>query len=144
MREVVTFEELTRDECLELLHKATVGRIGGVVDGRPFIVPVNYAVDQDRVVFKTSPGTKLSASAFSRVAFEIDAFDSTGHTGWSVVVEGVASDISDMIDELSTKLRGLDLQPWPPGERTHWVAILPESITGRRLRPVIAQLNGLR
>jgi nitroimidazol reductase NimA-like FMN-containing flavoprotein (pyridoxamine 5'-phosphate oxidase superfamily) len=139
MHDVVTYEELSRDDCLELLHKNSVGRISGTAEGRPFIVPVNYAVDGDRVVFRTAPGTKLSGVEFARVAFEIDGFDSTGHSGWSVVVEGVATDISDMIDERSRQLRALDLQPWPPGLKGHWVAILPESITGRRLRPLVAR-----
>ena len=130
---MAAFEEMSRDECLRLLQGAAVGRVGGVVHGRPFILPVNYAVDGDRVVFKTSPGTKLSGSEFSRVAFEVDEFDLAGHSGWSVLVEGVASDISDMVDDRSTRLRALDLEPWPPGEKSHWVAILPESITGRRL-----------
>ena len=128
-------EEMSRDECLELLRSTVVGRIGGSADGRPFVLPVNYAVDGDRVVFRTSPGTKLMGSDFARVAFEIDGFDPNDHGGWSVVVEGVASDISDMVDDLSMKLRVLDLQPWSPGEKSHWVAIVPESVTGRRVRP---------
>src|SRR5579864_360339 len=130
-------EEIPRGECLELLRSTPVGRVGGTADGRPFVLPVNYAVDGDRVVFRTSPGTKLAGSAFARVAFEIDGYDPKDRGGWSVLVVGVASDISDMIDELSTKLRVLDLEPWPAGEKSHWVAILPESITGRRVRPTV-------
>lgn len=126
-------QEITHAECLELLRTSAVGRVGGTVDGHPFVLPVNYAVDGDHVVFKTAAGTKLSGTTFARVAFEIDGFDAKSRTGWSVVVEGVATDISDMVDSASTRLRTLDLQPWFPGEKSHWVAIQPESITGRRV-----------
>jgi len=129
------YQEIPRDECVGLLATATVGRIAGTAGGRPFLLPVNYAVDGDRVVFRTSAGTKLSGTAFGRVAFEIDGFDDADRSWWSVVVEGVASDISDMVDEQSTKLRSLDLHPFAPGEKAYWVAIQPESITGRRVRP---------
>lgn len=126
-------QEISRSECLELLRTSAVGRVGGTVDGHPFVLPVNYAVDGDHVVFKTGAGTKLSGTTFARVAFEIDGFDGQSRTGWSVVVEGVATDISDMVDSASTRLRALDLQPWSPGQKSHWVAIQPESITGRRV-----------
>jgi len=128
-----TVQEISHSECLELLRTSAVGRVAGTVDGHPFVLPVNYAVDGDHVVFKTAAGTKLSGSTFARVAFEIDGFDAGSRTGWSVVVEGVATDISDMVDSGSARLRALDLQPWFPGEKTHWVAIQPESITGRRV-----------
>lgn len=126
-------QEISHAECLELLRTSEVGRVGGTVDGHPFVLPVNYAVDGDHVVFKTAAGTKLSGSTFARVAFEVDGFDAEDRTGWSVVVEGVATDISDMVDSGSARIRQLDLQPWFPGEKSHWVAIQPESITGRRV-----------
>ena len=130
-----TVEEISPADCLELLRTSAVGRVGGTVAGHPFVLPVNYAVDGDQVVFKTAAGTKLSGSSFARVAFEIDGFDAKSRTGWSVVVEGVATDISDMIDTKSSRLRALDLQPWFAGEKSHWVAIQPESISGRRVVP---------
>lgn len=132
-----TVQEISRAECMELLRTSAVGRVGGTVSGHPFVLPVNYAVDGDHLVFKTAAGTKLSGSSFARVAFEIDGFDAESRTGWSVVVEGVATDISDMVDSGSTRLRALDLQPWFPGEKSHWVAIQPESISGRRVNRTV-------
>lgn len=129
------YEDIPREDCLDLLQSVKVGRIAGVAGGRPFLLPVNYAVDGDRVVFRTSAGTKLTGAEFGRVAFEIDGSDASDLSWWSVVVEGVASDITDMVDERSARLRSLDLHPFAPGEKPHWVAIQPESITGRRLRP---------
>jgi hypothetical protein len=49
-------------------------------------------------------------------------------------VQGVGTEITSSLDEHSERLRALEVQPWVPGERAHWVGILPQSITGRRLR----------
>ena len=50
------------------------------------------------------------------------------------VLAEAASDGRLTLDEHSERLRALEVQPWVPGERAHWVGILPQSITGRRLR----------
>jgi uncharacterized protein len=126
-------EEIPLEECLDLLTRTPVGRVGGVAHGRPFVFPINFLFDGDAVVFRTAPGTKLDGAGFGRVAFEIDGVDEETETGWSVIVQGVAAEISDMLDHHSETLRQLDLSPWVAGEKTHWVAIDAESITGRRL-----------
>lgn len=127
-------EEIAPDGCLELLQRTSVGRIAGVTAGRPFVFLVNYAMDGDRIVFRTAPGTKLAGSSFDRVAFEIDGINPDDESGWSVVVQGLASDVSEMLDSRSAGMRDLELHPWAPGEKAHWVAIEPETITGRRIR----------
>lgn len=128
------YEEIAIEECTALLGQGGVGRLAGVLDGRPFIFPVNYALDGDTVVFRTSPGTKLAGAGFGRVAFEIDGTDDDRRTGWSVVVQGVATEITDALDRDSQARRALELEPWVPGDKAHWVAIQAELITGRRLR----------
>jgi nitroimidazol reductase NimA-like FMN-containing flavoprotein (pyridoxamine 5'-phosphate oxidase superfamily) len=127
-------EELSREECLALLSRTPVGRIGGIRDGRPFVFPVNYVLDDDTVVFRTEPGTKLDSAGFGPVAFEIDGIDDAAQVGWSVIVQGVGYEITDMVDGYSEKLRELRVVPWAAGAKAHWVAIQAESITGRRLR----------
>lgn len=128
------YEELSRQECLALLAQGGIGRLAAVADSRPFVFPVNYVLDGDTVVFRTSPGTKLAGAGFGRVAFEIDGIDGEERTGWSVIVQGVGTEITDARDMSSERLRQLELQPWVPGEKAHWVSIQAESITGRRLR----------
>jgi nitroimidazol reductase NimA-like FMN-containing flavoprotein (pyridoxamine 5'-phosphate oxidase superfamily) len=128
------YEELSVGECLQLLGAHHFGRIAVVVDGHPIVFPVNYALEGDSVVFRTAPGTKLSGAALGHVAFEIDEVDEATHTGWSVIVQGIGNEITSMLDERSERLRALEVQPWVPGERAHWVGILAQSITGRRLR----------
>src|SRR5262245_52003398 len=92
------YEELSVGECLALLATHRFGRIAVVVDGRPVLFPVNYALEGDSVVFRTAPGTKLSGAALGHVAFEIDGVDDATQTGWSVIVQGVGSEITATID----------------------------------------------
>jgi uncharacterized protein len=128
------YEEIPVHECLELLKNYHFGRIAVVVDGHPIIFPINYAVDGDAVVFRTNTGAKLSGAVMGQVAFEIDGTDEAARTGWSVIVQGVGSEITAALDRRSEQLRQLEAEPWVPGERTRWVEILPQSVTGRRLR----------
>jgi nitroimidazol reductase NimA-like FMN-containing flavoprotein (pyridoxamine 5'-phosphate oxidase superfamily) len=129
----LAIEEIPYDECLELLATQQVGRLAVTTPAGPGIFPVNYALGGDRVVFRTDAGTKLDAASLQRVAFEIDEFDAAHGTGWSVVVEGVGTEITAAIDSRSVELQGLAVHPFAPGTRQHLVEIHPRSITGRRI-----------
>ena len=137
---VAELQTIGHDECLTLLAAGAVGRLGLLVDGRPEILPVNYALDGDVVVFRTGHGTVLNQAALTVVAFEVDQFDESGRSGWSVLVQGVAQDIGDAIDANSERLRALSLVSWAPGSRNRWFRIRPERITGRRIRVAPAAL----
>lgn len=129
-------EVLERSACLRLLRSNSVGRVAAMSGGRPILLPVNYAMDDESVVFRTAPGTKLSAAVRGApVAFEIDHADPVFHTGWSVVVVGWAEEIVD--PSARERLDGLGLRPWAPGEKEHWVSINAESISGRRVAHVL-------
>ena len=41
----------------------SVGRLGLLVDGRPEVLPVNYALDGETVLFRTAEGTVLNQAA---------------------------------------------------------------------------------
>jgi uncharacterized protein len=131
---VSSLEPLSRIECLNMLALAQVGRVGFVLDGQPEILPVNYALDGDTVIFRTAPGTVLNKISMQNVAFEVDSLDETAQSGWSVLVRGRAEGISDAIDATSERIRRLVLTTWAPGERERWFTIRPVTITGRRLR----------
>ena len=129
----VEFKELSADECRRLLASHHVGRLGIVVAGRPVIFPVNYAFHDDRIVFRTDPGIKLRHAPLRRVAFEIDGYDESRRTGWSVLVQGSTYEITRAIDHQSEELLSLPLTPFAPGEKAHWIEIVPHAITGRRI-----------
>ncbi|HUF33338.1 MAG TPA: pyridoxamine 5'-phosphate oxidase family protein [Acidimicrobiales bacterium] len=126
-------EVIERDECLRLLASRQVGRLG-VVDGRrPLIFPVNYVVAGEEIVFRTDPGTKLTAALRANVALQIDEVNEEERTGWSVLVSGRAEEIDSFRNEAVRALLDLPVRPWSAGSKAHWVRIVTESVTGRRL-----------
>jgi uncharacterized protein len=127
-------QKLTRDECMELLRSQLhLGRVGYVVEGVPVILPVNFMVDGESVVFVTARGSKLSwLSTRSRVAFEVDVGRPFDESGWSVLVHGTAHEVTDP-DELAALRQG-PLHSWAVSPDEHWVRISLDEISGRRLR----------
>ena len=65
------------------------------------------------------------------MAFEVDGLDAEARTGWSVVVRGKGEEIW-LADELA-EAKQLPVSSWAPGDRTHFVRILPSAMTGRRI-----------
>ena len=128
-------DRLTRDECVALMEREEFGRLV-VVDGdRALVFPVNYAMDGDSVVFRTSDGIKLSNARHHRVTFEVDHTDRTTRSGWSVVIQGVAQEVTNFdAAEVVERLRQLQVEPWAPGDKPHVIRIVPLQITGRRVR----------
>lgn len=128
-------ERMSHEECVALLQSQDVGRLVVVDNGRPLIFPVNYAMDGDAPVFRTASGTKLWAASRSPVAFEVDRVDGESRTGWSVIVHGVAQEITAFdASELQARVYGLPVHPWVKGEKPSIVRIAPRLITGRRIR----------
>jgi len=124
--------ELNRTECLALLGRANVGRLAVVLGaGQPDLFPVNYVLDGDRIVFRSLEGTKLSHASLDRVAFEVDEVIPGSDSAWSVVVKGVAREITDALDPESERERSLLAEGSMPG--AHVVRIVPHEITGRRV-----------
>jgi uncharacterized protein len=137
-------EVLERDECLRLLGTAMLGRIGVSSGALPTVLPVNFRFDGRRILFRTGVGTKLDAATQNAVvAFEVDEIDPLAHTGWSVVVRGVARELTDP-HELAEAQRP-PLARWAPGADHRVVAIQPEIVSGRRIVPgVLARGRGER
>jgi len=134
MSQDVEFTEIPPDECLVLLSTHSMGRLGLVHEGRPFIFPVNYLLDGKTIVFRTDPGLKLSETPLRKVALEVDDVDLEARTGWSVLVQGHAFEITRAIDRRSVARRLLPVSPFAPGEKDHWIQIEVDEVTGRRLQ----------
>ena len=125
---------LAPHECWALLRDAQVGRLAVVVDGRPDVFPVNFAVDHGTVVIRTGPGTKLTAAVDGPVAFECDGPDLDAGPAWSVVLKGRAEllrswqDLEDTVE--------LPLFPWQAGAKPSFLRVVPDGVTGRRFATV--------
>lgn len=127
-------ESLNEHQCLEFLHSASLGRVAFTIGRELDVLPVNYACDGSIVVYKTAPGTRLERGPRDRVTFEVDGWDPTKRIGWSVVLKGVALDVTRGIDPFSKALRERKVVPLAPGKRERWIAIYPSVITGRRFQ----------
>ena len=120
-------EILDDDECWRLIGTEGLGRVGVSIAALPAIFPVNYAAVDGAIVFRTAAGTKLRAAlAHAVVVFEVDHADPSDRSGWSVQVVGVAEPVPE-----GEEPEGID--PWVAGERTSYVRIRPELLTGRRI-----------
>jgi nitroimidazol reductase NimA-like FMN-containing flavoprotein (pyridoxamine 5'-phosphate oxidase superfamily) len=132
-------EQLSTDECLRLISPGGVGRLAFSGRYGLTVFPVNYAVLDGSVIFRTaeySPTgedlrTGIPAAEYE-VAFEIDAIDMEAHEGWSVLIHGPAHHM-DLLPEYAQALE-TGVEPWAGGERDHAVRITPTRISGRRIR----------
>ena len=124
-------DPLSFDECQQRLASTPVGRIAFVVDGQPIVRPVNFAWIDGAIVFRTGAGLTMSTVVEGGSAcFEVDDWDADARSGWSVVVKGTASEITDWAEKEA--LEQIGLVPWHKGEwRSVWVKVTPVKVTGR-------------
>jgi nitroimidazol reductase NimA-like FMN-containing flavoprotein (pyridoxamine 5'-phosphate oxidase superfamily) len=128
-------EQLSLAECWELLDDTSVGRLAVDIAGQPDIFPVNFIVDGSSLVFRTGAGTKLAGAVLGHhVAFEIDGVRAEDRTVWSVVVKGLAREITNMFERFAVD--DLPLYPWIADPKPNFVRIEPQLVTGRRFHVV--------
>lgn len=131
--------ELDVDECRRLLAQGVIGRVGFNGPDGPVVLPVNYTMDGDTVLFRTGFGGPMDESLDTgaaglefKIAFEVDHIDTAAREGWSVLVQGAAHRVTSD-DELAAA-RDAAVQPWAGGERALHIRVVPTRITGRRVR----------
>ena len=121
------------DACIELIESTPVGRVGFISADTPLVLPVNHAWWEGSIVFRSLEGQKLSAAAeHQRVCFEVDHWDPADRSGWSVVVQGTAREVTEWAEK--EQLENIGLVPWArEAWRTLWIRIDPDQISGRVL-----------
>lgn len=127
--------ELTESECWDLLSSTSLGRIVFTQRAMPAIRPVNHLVDNRLIVIRTHLGAAIAArtagdDSGTVVCYEADDLDPVRHTGWSVIVTGIARLVRnlDTIDRYAAQL-----EPWIAGDMDQLVTITPHFTTGLRL-----------
>lgn len=121
---------LTPDECWEVLGGQEFGRLAYKLDGQVQLVPINYAVGDRTIIFRTAPGNKLRGILGDEdVAFEIDEI---GHA-WatSVILRGRARELEGVE---ARRTEQLPLRPWLNTEKLHVVELTPSEISGFKFR----------
>jgi hypothetical protein len=124
--------ELSTEECRTRLSTHGVGRLAVSTPAGPTVVPVNYSVVDDAVIFRTAPGATPAAAVGNQVAFEVDHVDEALSKGWSVLVRGRAQEVTDPAAVHRLEERAYS-GPWAGGTRDLWVRIEPADITGRAI-----------
>jgi uncharacterized protein len=130
---VGALEELTVDECRELLASRRVGRLALDTPGGLRIYPLNYSMQQDDIVFRTLPYGQVANNAVdAKVAFSVDQLDDDMRSGWHVLAVGTCRRI-EAPDEVRLIRDEADPEPWVAGQRTLYFRIEWDDLTGRRL-----------
>lgn len=130
---MATVRELTPEECVDLLGTQVVGRAAICTPNGPHVVPVNYVVHRDAIVFRTAPYSVLGTFGWAGdIAFEVDDLDPEHRTGWSVVALGKGEMLDDL-EEIEEVRWARDPEPWAEGPRPLYVRVQWRRLTGRRL-----------
>lgn len=128
-------EILERPECLALLESGAVARVAVTADALPAILPVNYRMVGEDVVFASPVGSKFLAMMQGQVvAFEIDEVDPATRSGWSVLVVGVAEELSPW-HPYWERLGRVDTGSWMGRHASHLMTLSTDRVSGRRLHP---------
>jgi nitroimidazol reductase NimA-like FMN-containing flavoprotein (pyridoxamine 5'-phosphate oxidase superfamily) len=126
-------QTLTAAECYDLLSPGGVGRVAFTTADGPAVVPVNYAMAGQTVIFRTAPDTLLASYLDGPAGFEVDRLDEALSQGWSVLVTGRAARVTSEADVRRLE-QHTGIRPWAGGARDVYVRIIPRKITGRRIR----------
>ena len=136
--DVTVLEDLDAGECLRLLATQGIGRVAFIVDGEPTVLPVNFTLVEDVVVFRTAAGSAFDVLVRdAEVAFEVDQADPAYHSGWSVIGRGRAEGLEQMMPV--DALEQLTLRPWGLVAAPGWIGVRLREITGRRIVQLAAR-----
>jgi nitroimidazol reductase NimA-like FMN-containing flavoprotein (pyridoxamine 5'-phosphate oxidase superfamily) len=144
-------QPVSRDEALKILEGQPVAHLGIVIDGAPYVTPMSFVVDGERILFRTVAGKKLDGiRANPAVCVEASEFNEETGDWVSVIVRGTArfvddaSTRQDTISRLYSKYEKALGSPLsgggivPLGGNPYVVEVLIEEITG------MASNGGLR
>lgn len=86
---------LNEEEMRALLDESRIGRLGCVVDGSPYVVPVNYVYHNNSIYIHSLVGTKIrSLRENPRACFQVDKIESD-YRWRSVLAFGQYEEITD-------------------------------------------------
>jgi nitroimidazol reductase NimA-like FMN-containing flavoprotein (pyridoxamine 5'-phosphate oxidase superfamily) len=138
-------EDMAPAEMHALLQRASFGHLGCARDGRPYVVPMQYAYDGKGLYFFTTEGMKTQfIEANPKVCLQVEEI--TDSTHWrSVMVIGKAEQLSNaeetqramkLITErnpsLTPAISATQLDTWGRAVDIALYRIRPELIDGRQ------------
>lgn len=127
-----SLQPLTEQECRELLASRTLGRVGLSAKSLPFVVPVRYVFDGERILMRTGRDTNMAAATSGAVvAFQVDDIDERIGSGWSVQVQGLARELPGPLPSVGDLDRALGA--WLGDSPAVCFSIPAAVISGQRL-----------
>ncbi|MGW5240514.1 pyridoxamine 5'-phosphate oxidase family protein [Monashia sp. NPDC004114] len=116
------------EESWDFLRAHEFGRLAFHLLDEVHIVPINYVVDGQRLLFLTMEGSKLLGMTMNAdVAFEVDEIE--GEHATSVILRGRAR---QLVGQAAWVADRLPMRPWVGTPKYIVVEIDGDEITGRR------------
>ena len=140
-------EDMTPADMHALLERESFGHLGCTRDGRPYVVPMNYAYDGKELYFFTTAGMKTQfIQSNPQVCLQVEEI--TDSTHWrSVMVIGKAEQltgnedmqramklITDRNPSLTPAISATQLDTWGRAVDIALYRITPELIDGRETK----------
>jgi len=89
-------ESLSREEALEVLENAPVAHLGLIDGDRPYVTPMSFVVEGERIFFRTMAGRKLDALRENpSVCLEASRYDEETGDWESVIIRGEAKETDE-------------------------------------------------
>lgn len=128
-RDARGFAVLTRYDCMRLLERGGVGRIAVPGEPVPTMRPVNFALQDGRIVMRTADGA-LWAAADAKVgaSFEFDEIRNEDHRAWNVIVTGELEGLSAAGEASEPPVK-----VWAPSPDERSIALAIADVSGRRV-----------
>ena len=108
-------DEMTQDECRELLGRGMIARLGCCLEDQPYVVPVYFAYESDFIYVLSTVGQKIEwMRANPNVCVQVD--DVAAQSEWaSVIANGQYQELTEpqYSDEVATARKLLE-------KRHHW------------------------
>jgi uncharacterized protein len=142
---MLKIEDIAPAEMHALLQRGSFGHLGCARDGRPYVLPMNYAYDGKELYFFTTEGMKTQfIAANPHVCLQVEEI--TDSTHWrSVMVIGRAEQlttpeetqramqlISERNPSLTPAISATQLDTWGRAVGIALYRITPELIDGRK------------
>lgn len=145
-------QELTKEECVEILTRLRFGRLGCAHDNQPYIVPIYFAYDDSHLYTFSTVGQKIEWMRANPLV-SVQADDIVDHYHWtSVIVQGRYEELLDSPEWNPERTRAYELLReqamwWEPAcvapprlvaaekEIPIYYGIHIDQVTGRRASP---------
>ncbi len=137
-------ESITREEALLFLAEASVAHIGVISQGKPYVTPMSFVLDGERILFRTKPGTRFEGMLDNpTVCIEVSRYDDETGDWMSVIVTGTAAETDDDATKALTVERLLQKYQQALGSPLAWGGMQPMADFPHVVEVKIEEISGM-